>query len=353
MRTVAVWSAGGGRQRVTTIKDVAARAGLSVMTVSRVLNGERHVSAGAREKVQAAIEALGYRRNVFARGLPGSRSFLICLLIPEAIPSYVAEFQQGAIQYCRARGYHLVVQPFDRGSDVAADAVAGTVATLRPDGFILLPPTTDDLAVLDVLDRSGAPYVRLAPGVEPDRAASVSMDDVGAARQMTRALFDLGHENIGFIAGPAEHAASAWRYEGYRQAFEERGRTIDERFVAQGNFEVDGGEAAGGMLLSAPEPPTAIFASNDETALGVMAAAHALGLSAPRDLSVVGFDDSEMARLAWPQLTTVRQPIQAMAAAAAELVIAQAEAGERVIEHRRLDFELAFRDTTAPPRSIS
>ena len=97
----------------TTIKDVAARAGLSVMTVSRVLNGERHVSAQAREKVQAAIEALGYRRNVFARGLPGARSFLICMLIPESIPDYVAEFQQGAVEKCRSAGYHLVVQPFD------------------------------------------------------------------------------------------------------------------------------------------------------------------------------------------------------------------------------------------------
>lgn len=350
MRTVAVWPAGGGRQRVTTIKDVAARAGLSVMTVSRVLNGERHVSAEAREKVQAAIEALGYRRNVFARGLPGSRSFLICLLIPEVIPCYVAEFQQGAIQYCRAQGYHLVVQPFDSRTDVAADAVAGAIATLRPDGFLLLPPTTDDLSVLDVLDRSGAPYVRMAPGVQPERASSVSMDDIEAVRQMTQALFELGHENIGFIGGPADHAASAWRYEGYRRAFETRGRTVDDRFVVQGNFEVDGGEEAGNALLSAPERPTAIFASNDETALGVMAAAHALGLSVPRDLSVVGFDDSEIATLAWPQLTTVRQPIQAMAAAAAELVIAQAESAGRGFEHRRLDFELAFRDTTAPPR---
>ena len=94
---------------MTTIKDVAARAGLSVMTVSRVLNGERHVSAEAREKVQAAIEALGYRRNVFARGLPGSRSFLLCLLIPEMIPAYLAEFQQGAVEHCRAQGYHLVL----------------------------------------------------------------------------------------------------------------------------------------------------------------------------------------------------------------------------------------------------
>lgn len=352
MRTVAVRPAGGGRQRVTTIKDVAARAGLSVMTVSRVLNGERHVSAEAREKVQAAIEALGYRRNVFARGLPGSRSFLICLLIPELVPGYVAEFQQGAIQYCRAQGYHLVVQPFDQRTDIAADTVASAVAALRPDGFLLLPPITDDLTVLDVLDRSGTPYVRLAPGVQRERASSVSMDDVEAVRQMTQALFELGHENIGFIAGLAEHAASAWRYEGYRQAFEDRGRTIDARFVAQGNFEVDGGEEAAGVLLRAPEPPTAIFASNDETALGVMAAAHALGLSVPRDLSVVGFDDSEIARLAWPQLTTVRQPIQAMAAAAAELVIAQAESAERRVEHRRLDFELAFRDTTAPPRPM-
>jgi LacI family transcriptional regulator len=334
----------------TTIKDVAARAGLSVMTVSRVLNGERHVSAQARAKVQDAIEALDFRRNTFARGLPGSRSFLICLVIPEMIPAYVAEFQHGAIESCRAKGYHLVVLPYETGADAAAGVVAGAVASLRPDGFLLLPPITDDQAVLDVLDRSETPYVRMAPLTELERASSISMDDAEAARRMTAALLDLGHRRIGFFTGPPDHAASVWRLEGYRRALQERGLAVDSRLVREGQGVFDGDETEVVALLTSPDRPSAIFAFNDEIGLAVMAAAYRLGLSVPGDLSVAGFDDSELSRLAWPALTTVRQPIFAMAGAAAELVIAQAEAGTRRIEHRRLDFDLMLRDTIGAPR---
>lgn len=333
----------------TTIKDVAARAGLSVMTVSRVLNGERHVSAQAREKVQAAIEALGYRRNVFARGLPGSRSFLICMLIPGIIPDYVAEFQQGAVEQCRSAGYHLVVQPFEVLTGMAAQAVASAIAALRPDGFLLLPPVTDDMAVLDILDKAGVPYVRLAPSVQPERGASVAVDEVEAARAMTSALAALGHRRIGFIGGPPDHGASAWRLEGYLKALAERGLAADPHLIVPGDFMFETGEAGAEALLALAEPPTAIFAGNDDMALGVIAAAHRLGLSVPADVSVAGFDDGEIATLAWPQLTTVRQPVQAMAAAAAQAVIGMVDADEMDGPARRLDFDLVFRASTAPP----
>jgi LacI family transcriptional regulator len=333
----------------TTIKDVAARAGLSVMTVSRVLNGERHVSAAAREKVREAIDALGYRRNVFARGLPGSRSFLICMPIPEMIPDYIAEFQQGAVERCRAEGYHLVVQPYDGQSTMTGEPVAATIASLRPDGFLLLPPMSDNLAVLDTLDQASVPYARLAPSVEAGRGACVCVDEVEAARAMTAALLDLGHRRIGFIGGPPDHGASAWRLEGYRKALAERGVAADRALEADGDFLFDSGDVAGERLLSQPDRPSAIFAGNDDMALGVMAAARRLGLSVPGDVSLAGFDDGEIASLAWPQLTTVRQPVQAMASAAAEAVIAMVESGERAASSRRLDFALVFRGSTAPP----
>lgn len=333
----------------TTIKDVAARAGLSVMTVSRVLNGQRQVSAEAREKVTAAVEALGYRRNAFARGLSRSRSFLICMIMPERIPDYVVEFQQGAIRSCRDNGYHLVVVPCDNGADTPANVVADAIATLRPDGLLLLPPITDDLAVLEVLDRSAVAYVRVAPGLELKRASSISMDDVEAARRMTLALLDLGHREIAFIAGPEEHAASGLRLHGYRLALNERGLAVESRLVWQGGGIFEESDVPATALLSAADRPSAVFAFNDETALAVMAAAYRLGLSIPRNLSVAGFDDGEIARQAWPPLTTVRQPIQAMAAGATEMIIAQADANVRRIEHRRLDFDLVFRGTTAAP----
>ena len=331
----------------TTIKDVAARAGLSVMTVSRVLNGERHVSAQAREKVQAAIEALGYRRNVFARGLPGARSFLICMPAPELISDYLAEVQQGAVERCRAAGYHLVVQPYDEGDEVTDAPVTSALAALRPDGFLLAPPMSDNLAALDALERARTPYARLAPSVEPARGACVAIDEMEAARAMTAALLDLGHRRIGFVGGPVGHGASAWRLAGYRRALAERGVANDPELEAGGDFMFESGEAAGEALLRLAEPPSAIFAGNDDMALGVMAAAQRLGLSAPGNLSVAGFDGGEIAELAWPQLTTVRQPVRAMGAAAAAAIIDMVETGELTARSQQLDFTLLMRGSTA------
>lgn len=329
----------------TTIRDVAAKAGVSVMVVSRVLNGERHVSEAARAKVEAAVEALGYRPNVFARGLPGGRSFLICLLIPELIPGYIAEFQLGATARCRAKGYHLVAQPYDSRQPRYAEAVSDAIAYLRPDGFILTPPISDDLGVLDVLEASRTAYVRLAPGLDPQRGRSISIDESEAARQMTLVLLAAGHERIGFVKAHPDHLAASRRYDGYAQALDERGITADADLVRQGDFDFTGGEVCGTSLLTQKQPPTAIFASNDDTALGVMAAASRLGLQVPRDLSVVGFDDSELAQHAWPRLTTVRQPIAGMAATAADMLIGGSELPDRHVA----DFEIVTRHSVGPP----
>jgi len=331
----------------TTIRDVAAHAGVSVMTVSRVMNGERHVSAASRERVLKAVEALGYKPNIFARGLPNSRSFLFCLLVPEVIPGYLAEFQLGAIERCRAAGYHLVAQPYDSHRPQYAEAVKDAIAALRPDGFFLTPAISDDLGVLDVLEASAIPYVRLAPGLAPERGHSISIDEIEAARQMTQLLIEAGHRRIGFIRGHPDHVAASWRFEGYRRALQQLGVAFDEGLVRQGNFDFSGGETCGLSLLSRAERPTAIFAANDDTALGVMAAAHQLGLSVPREVSVTGFDDSELAQRAWPQLTTVRQPIRRMAAAAADILL---DAGNGAVEHRRMDFEIVQRGSVAPPQ---
>lgn len=333
----------------TTIKDVAMRAGLSVMTVSRVLNGERHVSAAAREKVQAAVAALDYRRNVFARGLPGARSFLVCLPVPDTIPDYIAEIQQGAVEQCRAEGYHLVVHPYGRQTATTAELVTSALAALRPDAFLLLPPMSDNLAALEALDRAGVAYGRLAPSVELDSGACVSIDEVEAARAMTAALLALGHRRIGFVGGPPGHGASIWRLTGYRTAMAERGVAVDEALLADGDFRFASGEAAGERLLELANRPTAIFAGNDDMALGVMAAARRRGLSTPRDLSVAGFDGGEIAELAWPQLTTVHQPIRAMAAAATKAAIAMVKSGARAASSQQLDFTLLLRASTAPP----
>ena len=326
----------------TTIRDVAARAGVGTTTVTRVLNGERSVSAGSRQRVLDAVEALFYRPNIFARGLSGNRSFLICLLIPEVIPGYVTEFQLGAIERCRAAGYHLVAQPYDSREPHYAEAVREAIGALRPDGFIITPPISDDLGVLGVLEAAGTPYVRLSPGLELERGNSISIDELEAARQMTELLIEAGHRRIGFVRAHPDHVAAGGRFDGYRRALTEHDLPYDEGLVRQGNFEFSGGEACGTSLLTQVERPTAIFASNDDTALGVMAAAYRLGLRVPQDLSLVGFDDSDVARHAWPLLTTVRQPIRQMAAMAAEFLIARDQTGTA---RCKVQFEIVQRGT--------
>jgi LacI family transcriptional regulator len=193
------------------------------------------------------------------------------------------------------------------------------------------------------------PYVRLSPDQDLERSAHVRMDDVRAAYEMTAHLIGLGHTDIGFIKGHPEHGASHLRYEGYVTAMKEHGHPVRESHVEQGWFSFRSGFEAAERLLDRPDRPTAIFASNDDMALGVMAVANRLRLEVPQTLSVAGFDDTPGAKVVWPQLTTVRQPIQAMAAAAADLLLTGATRTEgEAPPSRLLDFELVVRESTGP-----
>jgi len=325
---------------------------VSIKTVSRVLNFEPNVREQTRAKVLAAAEALRYRPNVSARSLAGSRSYLIGLLFDNPSPAYVADVQMGAVTRCRQAGYHLIVEPIDSAAGDVGAVIEPMLDTLNVDGLILTPPVCDNVAILDALDRAGAAYVRIAPDKAPDRAAYVHMDDRRAAYEMTAYLLGLGHESVGFIIGPPDHGAAHLRYEGYRQALADGGRAFRPEHVRQGQFSFRSGFEAAESLLAGPDRPTAVFASNDDMALGVTAVAYRLGVSIPGDVSVAGFDDTPGARVVWPQLTTIRQPIMEMAAAAAELLIS-GEAGRRDEAggpaSRLLDFDLIVRESTAPP----
>lgn len=312
------------------------------MVASRALNGERHVSEASRAKVLEASAALGYQPSIFARGLVSNRSFMICMLIPEVIPGYIADFQLGATERCRASGHHLIALPYDSREGRYSEAVRDCVATLRPDGFIVTPPISDDLAVLDVLDDFGSPYVRLSPGRQGERGSSIAIDEAAAAQAVMALLLQRGHRRIGFIKAHPDHLAAAARYDGYRNALAAHGLQVEPELVCQGDFDFTGGESCASRLLDLKARPTAVFASNDDTALGVMAAARRRGLSIPKDLSVVGFDDSELARHAWPGLTTLRQPIRQMAAEAVDLLIRR-----EASVHSVVDFEVIERGSVA------
>ena len=334
-----------------TITDVARLAGVSMKTVSRVLNAEPHVREAVREKVLRIAGELRYRPKVSARSLAGARSYQVGFVLSSVSP-YAIQAQLGALRACHERGFHLVVEPIDLASaDLASDMQALTNG-LAMDGIILLPPVCDSPVVLDALDGAGIPYVRIAPATARHQGASIEVEDEGAARIITEHLLDLGHRRIGMIKGPPGHAASARRLAGFQKALAARGIEPDPRLLQEGAFLYKSGLEAAERLLTLPEPPTAIFASNDEMALGVIAKAQSQGLSIPRDLSVAGFDDIASASMIWPGLTTMRQPMADMAAAAAEIIISGAGRSARDSPDvpRRFDCELVVRGSTAPPR---
>lgn len=328
-----------------TIKDVSDIAGVSMKTVSRVLNKEKYVSEKTRLAVERAVAQLNFQPSVAARILKGSRSYQVALIYDNHSPHYIHQIQTGVWARCIEEGVRMLAQPTDVALANLAREIGGLIDQTQVDGVILSSPVTDAAAALAELDRRGVPYVRISPGTEHDRSSSVSMDDVQAADDMTSHLIALGHRRIGFIIGHTNHTASDLRLFGYRRAMDRAGLAFEPKYVRPGQFDFASGEAAADILLDLPQPPTAIFASNDDMAAGVLTVAHRRGLSVPGDLSVAGFDDTALASQLWPPLTTVRQPTRELAYAAASLLFG----AEDEVVHRRLPHELVIRGSTAAP----
>jgi len=338
--------------RSVTIQQVADLAKVATKTVSRVINDEPGVHADTRSRILRAIEQLDYRPNLNARGLAGDRSFLIGLFCDRP-GDYLSTFQTGAVERCRESGYHLMVEPWDSQSPDVGRAVKALLRTLRLEGVILLPPLSDHPVILARLADAAIPTVRIAPRNEPGSPSpSVGIDDYAASRRMTGHLLDLGHRRIGFIVGRAGHAASDQRLRGFRDEMKARGVTVDPALVQTGNFVFADGLVCAESMLRSRMPPTAIFASNDDTAAAAISVARRLGLDLPGQLSVAGFDDAPVATMIWPQLTTIRQPVMAMARAATELIIEHSprrHGWPSPVPRRLLEFELILRNSTAPP----
>jgi LacI family transcriptional regulator len=344
-----------------TIYDVAARAGVSIKTVSRVMNKEPNVRPAMRDRVLEAAGDLGYSPNLSARSLAGSRSFVIAVFVDAALTidhwqsergaDYLSRIQLGATLVCREAGYHLLIELIDNDGPNVRQDVAAFIAALKPDGVILTPPSSDNPGVLEILDKTATPYVRVGPERADGPGSRVHMDDVAAAREMTEHLAELGHKRIGFIVGEPRYGASQARRQGYLEAMKARGLSVVGDWVRQGDFTFQSGLEQAKALLALPDRPTAIFASNDDMALGCIAAIAEAGLMTPGDVSVAGFDDSPSSRFSRPQLTTVRQPVAEMSSVAAKLLIAQAKSNdppERPVDEL-LPFDLIHRASTAPP----
>ena len=332
-----------------TITDVARRAGVSMKTVSRVMNAEPHVRDQVRERVIRAARELSYRPKVSARSLAGARSYQLGVLFQQVSP-YAMHAALGALGTCRAAGYHLVMETISLDSPDLRSDLDAMANSLSVDGMILMAPICDNTVVLGALEDAGFPVVRVAPEVHWPGSLQIEVQDEAAARTMTEHLLDLGHRRIAMIQGPAGHAASALRLSGFKTALAERGVELDAELVQPGLFNVESGRVAAERLLKLKSPPTAIFAGNDVMALGAMAKAQEMGFKVPQDLSVVGFDDIASASMVWPGLTTMRQPMADMGAAAAEAIIALAAKSE-IAPRSAFACELVIRESTAPPRA--
>jgi LacI family transcriptional regulator len=346
-------SRGPRRQRnVPTISDVAAHAGVSPMTVSRVINGETNVRAETRRKVEEAIAVLNYAPNAAARTLAGGDDIRIGLLHSNPSFAYLSEFLVGSLDQASRSNVHLVVEKCDDDDGGGAAAVDHLLRG-RIDGVVLPPPLSDSPPILKALEDRGIPMVAVATGRAPDWAMSVSIDDRQAAEDMTRHLVQLGHVRIGFITGNPNQTASAERLEGYRTALREAGLALADELVAEGMFTYRSGLDAAEQLLSLESPPTAIFAANDDMAAATVAIAHRQGLDVPGDLTVCGFDDTALATTIWPELTTIRQPVLEMSRQAVELLVRQirgSKANSADCPHVLAEYELIRRQSDAAPR---
>lgn len=329
------------------IEDVAALAGVSIKTVSRVLNNEPNVRAATSARVAAAVAKLGYRPNPSARSLAGQRSYALALVYNNPSLNYLMEIQSGMLQACRAHHYHLILAPVGVGRRTATD-LAALFGNSRPDGVVLIPPLTDDAVVLAYLDKQQIPVASIAPR-HPQGRIGVHMDETCAAQALIGHLIAQGHRRIGHIRGPRTHGARQWRHAGYRQALREHAIAYDPALVVDGQFSFESGIAAAHALLDLPHAPTAIFAANDDMAAAVIRVAGQRGLRVPHDLSVCGFDDTPIAGHIHPALTTVRQPSAAMGRLATEQLIERIRSpgGGRMVT---VDHAVLVRDSTRAPR---
>ena len=326
--------------RKPTIGDVARLAGVSPMTVSRVINDSASVRPETRAKVEAVISATGYAPDPAARILARAGAGRIGLLYANPSNAYLAEVLAGALSGARAAGLLLMIEPSQAGDPAAERLAVSRLVAGGAQGLIVPPPLGESAATLDAIARAGLRAVVLAAPSRSPGIVSLRVDDRAAAREVVEYLIGLGHRRIGFIEGRGDQSASAERRQGAEQAV--AGTPGASLFVVEGDFTYRSGLEAARRLLARTPRPTAIFASNDDMASGALAAVHGAGLDAPGDVSVAGFDDTYIAASSWPTLTTVRQPAADMAHEAA-IRLARPGAEPGPIPH-----QLITRESTGP-----
>lgn len=350
------------RRQSVTIKHVAADAGVSLQTVSRVINNGPNVRAEMKERVQASIDKLGYVPSIAAQRMSGSRSYIILAINDRELTiadwraregrDWVDQMLLGGMLTCAEHGYRMLIELVDTHNDHVERELGAAIAALQPDGVILTPPNSENSLITGLLAERGIPFARIGSKREGPGIA-MTMGDTHNARLATDHLIELGHERIGFIAGPEDFSLSEWRIEGWQQAMEKRGLSHEGLFE-KGDFGFDSGAEAARKLLDRERPPTAIIASSDQMALATLEVARDRGLDIPGDLSLISFDNSPIVRFTQPALTAIDQPIAATTSRAVELLIG-ARKTKPAVHPISLKGELVVRGSTAqaPVRGAS
>ncbi|MBO9708760.1 MAG: LacI family DNA-binding transcriptional regulator [Caulobacter sp.] len=343
-------------KRPATIIHVAEKARVSVKTVSRVLNNEPNVTPDLKARVLEAVQKLGYSPSKAARAMAGSRSYLLVAINDRRLTidnwrsergnEWIDQMLYGAMLRCEQSGYHLMFELVDRESDDLERQITSVLSSLQPDGVILTPPNCENPVILGALKKRNIPFVRLNTPVR-GQGPRVYMDDRAAARQATKHLLGLGHRRIGLIAGDYRFSSSIQRVESYAETLAGAGIEARDDWIYKGDFTFEAGVAGANALLDLAEPPTAILASNDQMALGVVSVAQARGVPVPDQLSIISFDDTIGVRLSVPSLTAVRQPVARMAETATDMLINASASGEKLSSSSTLvPFELIVRAST-------
>lgn len=350
----------GRRRQAVTIRHVADDAGVSLQTVSRVINKEPNVRPAMKARVQASIDKLGYVPSIAAQRMSGSRSYLILAINDREKTlsewrsrtgtDWVDQMLLGGMLTCADHGYRMMVELVDTHSDHVERELSAMIAALQPDGVILTPPHSENRLITGLLAKHNIPFARIG-SLEPGPGVRLTMDDERSAALATEKLIALGHRRIGLIAGPEDYSLSGWRIAGWRAAMEFAGLPTDG-LCTRGDFGYESGIIAAHQLLDLPERPTAIIASSDQMALAVLEVARERELEVPTDLSVISFDNTPIVRFTDPPLTAVDQPIAATIARAVELLI---KAPKEPLPDLPINVAgcLVERGSTAPPKGAN
>lgn len=333
--------------KAATINDIARLSGVSKKTVSRIINNSPLVRKDTRERVEALMRELGYAPDPMARALAFRKSFLIGMVYDNPTAQFVVDMQYGALDHLRDSGFELVVHPCDSRNPAYIEGVRRFVQQQKLHGVMLVPRVSEDQALADMLDEIGCRYVRIAAlAMDKPERMLVTHDRDGAA-EVANYLQSLGHRDIAVITGPRHYRSAVERTEGFVDGLRKRGIELPDSRVVEAGYTFESGVAAAEkLLLAAKHRPTAIFCENDEMAAGVYRVALRAGISIPRQLSVVGYDDSPLASRLWPPLTSVRRDTRDTGRLAATMLTRPADAPALAASVRP---HLVVRDSCQPP----